>query len=149
MHRRCPPIATGVAGVQHVMTAPPQGCRARSDNVAMNALWWSFAAVTVTLLVAVLLVQWVRYRAKLHEMRRQLAWSEASRFAAEAQAHESQTRLHAMAEPQAAEPPAPQFDDDDDRLPAVDLAGPSAWADTLPMSAQLDFKSTEPAKIRD
>jgi len=121
----------------------------------MNALWWSAIVAVAVVLLGVLLLQWVRYRRKLHEMRRQLVWSEASRFAAEADAHESHARLKAMTEPppDAEAEPAPELPVlTDANLPVVDLtaSGPSAWADTLPMSARLDgFKATEPASLHD
>lgn len=123
----------------------------------MNALWWTLIVVLAVVLLVVLAMQWIGYRGKLHEMRRQLAWSEASRFAAEADAHESHARLRAMTEPPPeTEPlpdPAPAIPVlTDEHLPVVDLtaSGPSAWADTLPMSVRLDgFKATEPAPLHD
>jgi hypothetical protein len=121
--------------------------------------WWILALVAAACGAG--LWAWQRHRVHLAEIRRQLAWSEASRFQLEEHARDVDQRLAAMSEAlqsqqqvvlQATSDAASRRAEMEallDRAAAAPGPAPApAWADTLPMGPAGDrYADTLPAPL--
>ncbi len=116
--------------------------------------WWILALVAAACGTG--LWAWQRHRVHLAEIRRHLAWSEASRFQLEEHARDVDKRLAAMSETlqsqqqvlQATSEAASRRAEMEAVLDRAAAAPAPAWADTLPMSPAGDrYAETLPAPL--
>ena len=121
----------------------------------MDHLWWIAASVAAMGLIGGLVVWW-QARARLVQIQRQLAWSEASRFALELHAEKVDARLDAMSKTLSAQQHALDLASREARRRAIAAAvatqaaagGPPEWADTQPFAASADgYGRTRPAGL--